>query len=119
MTDNQPGDHDEHRRNHPRKHTEQFLMVFDRTDGHNIGRLMDVSLGGLQLRSSAPVQLHKHYQFSMVLPSEIGSRNTISFDAVCLRSIQAENSDHFYSGFKIDEIDPKYVEILQSLIEQL
>lgn len=119
MTDNQPEDQDAHRRNYPRKHTDQFLMVFDRSDGHNIGRLVDISLGGLQLRSNAPVQLGKQYQFSMVLPSEIGTRNTISFDAVCLRSIQAENSDHFYSGFRLDDIDPTYVDILRSLIEQL
>lgn len=107
------------RRAYPRKQVEQFLMVFDRNSGANIGQLVDISMGGLQLSSKQEMEVDKLYQFSMILPKQIDRRNVLSFDGLCLRAVEAEGAELYYVGFELQNMDAAYVEILRDLIDLL
>ena len=107
------------RRAYPRKQVEQFLMVFDRASGANVGQLVDISMGGLQISSAKEMEIDKVFQFSMILPKEIDLRNVLSFDGLCVRVVEAEADDHYYIGFELKDMDPAYIEILRDLIDLL
>lgn len=107
------------RRVYPRKQVEQFLMVFNRNNGVNVGQLIDISMGGLQLSSSDEMEVDRLYEFSMILPREIDLRNVLSFDATCVRVVEAEADDHYYVGFELQDMNPAYVEVLRDLIDLL
>ena len=99
-----------------RKRLNASLRVFDRRTGHRIGRLVDITMDGLMIVSSEPIEIDSIFQFSMVLPCEIKSSSTVSFTAKSIWCKNANYSHHFGTGFLIEDMFRDDVEILEKLI---
>ena len=106
--------------NSPRKLTRKqlnaSLRVFDVKTGQRAGRLVDITLEGLMIVSTQPIEANETFHFSMVLPSEIKGTNRVSFTCESMWCKAANYSNHFGTGFKIIDMNKEDIDILELLI---
>lgn len=101
-----------------RRNTIYYLEVFDLESGTLLGRLTDITVEGMMLISEKPITADRTYQCRMVLPKEILGRTNIIFDATCVWSRQARNSDFFEAGFRSLIADPGDIDAIEMLIQR-
>ena len=99
-----------------RKRLNASLRVFDRGNGQRAGRLVDITMEGLMIVSTEPIESNRTFHFSMVLPTEIKGNNTVSFSCESMWCKNANYSNHFGTGFRIIEMSTDDIEILELLI---
>lgn len=106
------------RRRTPRKKLSAELNIFDRSTGATVGRLANLSEGGLRLVSKKPVTEGQRVTFSMVLPEVVRGSTTVSFDAIAVWAQQAGYGGDFAAGFRFAEIKPEALEVIRFLLEK-
>ncbi|MGB2249018.1 MAG: response regulator [Alcanivorax sediminis] len=107
----------DHRR-HPRKKLFREMVVFDRSTGGNVGRLMNISVDGFKLFARRDIPPGERLHMGMVLPDQIAGVNTISFDA---KSIWCENLDapgEFQVGFQFVDLNGMTRKVIEDLMEK-
>lgn len=107
----------DHRRN-PRKKLFREMVVFDRSTGGNVGRLMNLSVDGFKLFTRRDLPAGENLQLGMVLPDQIAGVNTVSFDA---RPVWAENLDapgEYQVGFQFVDLSPQTREVIVNLMDK-
>ncbi|MGB1466563.1 MAG: PilZ domain-containing protein, partial [Alcanivorax nanhaiticus] len=107
----------DHRR-HPRKKLFREMVVFDRSTGGNVGRLMNLSPDGFKLFSRRDIEPGQRLHLGMVLPDQIAGVNTISFDA---KSIWCENLDapgEFQVGFQFVNLSGVTRQVIENLMDK-
>ena len=107
----------DHRRN-PRKKLFREMVVFDRSTGGNVGRLMNLSVDGFKLFTRRDLPAGESLQLGMVLPDQIAGVNTVSFDA---RPVWAENLDapgEYQVGFQFVDLSPQTREVIVNLMDK-
>ncbi|MED5431702.1 MAG: response regulator [Pseudomonadota bacterium] len=104
----------DHRR-HPRKKLFREMVVFDRSTGGNVGRLMNISIDGFKLFTRRELPQGEVLQMGMVLPDQIVGVNTISFDARVVWSEVLDAPGEYQVGFQFMEL----AEITRSVVENL
>lgn len=107
----------DHRR-HPRKKLFREMVVFDRSTGGNVGRLMNISVDGFKLFSRRDIAPGERLHMGMVLPDQIAGVNTISFDA---KSVWCENLDapgEFQAGFQFVGLSSATREVIENLMDK-
>ncbi|BAP14234.1 MAG: chemotaxis protein CheY [Alcanivorax borkumensis] len=105
-----------HRRN-PRKRLFREMVVFDRSTGGNVGRLVNLSVNGFKLFSRRALAHGEDLQLGMVLPDQISGVNTVSFDA---RVVWAETLDapgEFQVGFQFQTLNSVTRDVIENLME--
>lgn len=106
-------------RRQTRKRIGTVLRIFDRTNGMNLGRLVNISLDGFKLASREELRVGARYDISTVLPETLAGSNTLSFDAQVVWSrVSDESPNEFHSGFRIIRIGENDLRILVQLIEK-
>lgn len=111
------------RRREPRKRLFRELVVFDRDTGGNVGRLVDLSIGGFRLLLRRDVTPGEQLQLGMVLPERISGVNTMSFNARVVWSGMPEEmtSDEYgvcQAGFQFLDASGVNREIIEILMER-
>lgn len=106
------------RRKHPRKRLSAELTVFDRSTGANVGRLANLSEGGVRLASKRAFVDGQRMTFSLVLPQMIRGSTTMSFDAVVVWTQPAAQNGDQLAGFRFVELKPEALELVRYLIEK-
>ena len=111
----------ESRRKHPRYPLDKHVHVMDRKTGKSLGRIVNVSQGGMMLVDSAPLQEECIYQLTIELESGvIGNAETctIELGVDCLWHTPAvtEKAAVYWSGCEIIDISDKNLELLERLI---
>lgn len=107
----------DHRRN-PRKKLFREMVVFDRSTGGNVGRLMNLSVDGFKLFSRRELPHGEELQLGMVLPDQIAGVNTVSFDA---RVVWAETLDapgEYQVGFQFLTLNAVTRDVVENLMEK-
>ncbi len=107
----------DHRRN-PRKKLFREMVVFDRSTGGNVGRLMNLSVDGFKLFSRRELPHGEELQLGMVLPDQIAGVNTVSFDA---RVVWAETLDapgEYQVGFQFQTLNGVTRDVVENLMEK-
>ncbi len=100
-----------------RKQTDHFLGVYERATEEFLGRLINLSVKGMMMRTVQGMEVGSIYDFRIDLPTPVAGRSFLSFDAECVRSQKSVNSkDRFDVGFKITNIDFKEIETIQYLL---
>ena len=100
-----------------RRHLIYYLRVYDRSTGVLIGHLADITTDGIMLVSEAPIKTDKDFKFKMTLPAELEGSRDITFDASSIWSHKDVNPDFYATGFKIDNIERKDIELIEILID--
>lgn len=105
-----------HRR-YPRKKLFQERIVFDRTTGGNVGRLVNLSLDGFKLILRREVHRGERFQLGMVLPGQIAGANTASFDGKAVWCESLDTPGEFQVGFQFVELSPTGQDVIAQLME--
>ncbi len=94
------------RRKHKRRHSIFYIKVYDQETSKTIGRLVDITTGGMMLVSEKPVPVGTVTKLKMPLPEKIHDIGEISFDAKSVWNGPDVNTDFFDTGFQF--IEPPY-----------
>lgn len=106
-------------RKQARKRVGTVMRLFDRSTGHNLGRLVNISLEGFKLACREEMPVGSRYPISMVLPETLAGSNTLSFDAQAVWCKAAEETPgEFSAGFRIVRISENDLRILVQLLEK-
>lgn len=98
------------RRGQKRQRARYDLNVCDNVTGQPVGKVVDLSIFGLQLLSDEPIGINTNFQLRMSLPSftessglnpEVDVFEQIDFEARSVWSQKYENDEFFLTGFKI------------------
>ncbi|GAA5118748.1 response regulator [Alloalcanivorax gelatiniphagus] len=112
------GDGRRERRGQPRKRMFHELVVFDRGTGGNVGRLINLSVGGFKLLLRRDVAPGEQLELGMVLPDQIGGVNTMSFNARVVWSEGLDEPGEYHAGFQFLELSDANGEIIEILMER-
>lgn len=114
-----PEDLDKTEQRQTRRRIGAMLRVFDRTNGKNLGRLLNVSMEGFKLGSREEMTVRRIYEVSMILPEPLAGSNTLSFDAEPIWCEPADDIPGEYRvGFKIVNISANDSKVLAKMIEK-
>ncbi len=98
-----------------------YLLVFNRTAGHLVGKAVNVSTQGLKLMGREALTADEVYELKMALPKtkpESGTRE-IEFDVRCVWCRKnVVYSDFYDSGLEFRNIAMEDTQQIRSLIEQ-
>lgn len=92
------------------------LKVFNRETGERIGPIGNMSLTGLMLHTAQTLDVGVAYPFALILPVRIRDASSLAFDARCVWSSFDASHRVCFSGFVLDNLTEKNVEIIQTLI---
>lgn len=106
-------------RRFPRKRVYRELVLFDRTTGGNVGRLLNLSEDGFKLFTRQDIEEGDLLQFSMILPEQIQGVNTLSFDARNIWRQEQETPGEYHLGFQFQDITDDKRNIIRTLLEKL
>jgi len=106
------------RRKSVRKRLSADLTLFDRATGTNVGRLLNLSEGGMRVVTKKSFTDGQRSVFSMILPRMINGSTTVSVDAICVWSQQAGYGGDTLVGFRFAEMKPESIEVIRYLLEK-
>jgi CheY-like chemotaxis protein len=105
-------------RRHPRKRMFKELVLFDRDTGGNVGKLLDISMGGFKMFTRQHVEEGQKMALCLVLPNQINGISTMSFEARSQWVHDKEDgSDEFHVGCMFVDINDYNKQIVEALME--
>jgi hypothetical protein len=112
------------RRKHPRHSLRDGARVIDMATGQSVGSIANLSLEGLMLVNSQPLDTDCIYQLSVTIDDDIvyaGKSCDITIGVDCLWSSPAVSKDvsTYWSGCQIIDISDEDLALLKQLIEEL
>ena len=81
------------------------FRVFDDATGNFIGRIGDISEGGILVYGPSRLKLRKLYRLRVDLPEADGNREAVTLDAKTMWSGVDVNPEVFCSGFRFFGLD--------------
>lgn len=106
-------------RKYTRKRTSDYFLVRHLQTNQIIGRMVNVSLGGLVLVANDPLPVHDVYHLKLVFPRVIADKGAITFSAESRWSKYNNHADWWEIGFEIREIELCDVVLLYKVIQQM
>lgn len=103
------------KRRAPRKKAIYYLEVINRDTGLTLGRMVDLTSGGMMLISEQVVPTNGTYTLSMRLPRKIKGVEEIVLEAVSAWSRESKNSDFIETGFRFVELSQETLEVIELL----
>ncbi len=101
-----------------RKKIFREMVVFDRSTGGNVGRLLNISEDGFKLFMRHEGNEGQELPLSMVLPEPIKGVNTLSFDARLIWWNRLDSPGEYHAGFQFTELSPTARGIIEVLIDK-
>jgi hypothetical protein len=92
------------------------LRVFDRDNFRLLGYLADIHTEGMSLISENLPEVDKTHSIRIILPEDFNGQDEIHFSAKLLWRSPYINPLFYQAGFKIQQIEKIYVQLLESLI---
>jgi hypothetical protein len=104
-------------RRHTRRAIPQTVDVTDTMTGDIVGRMGNLSAGGMMLIGSAPLVEEALYQFRFSLPDGRGGLRRIQVGAQQQWSDASAGSGQVWAGFRFIDVPPKDIGFLRSWAE--
>ncbi|MBD3218974.1 MAG: hypothetical protein GF310_11920 [candidate division Zixibacteria bacterium] len=108
----------EEKRKNVRRIPNDYFLVYDRHHGNFIGRLLNMSLGGMMLVSEGPIETSKIFYCRMDLPEKVQGRNNITFDAVSKWCRMNDNTKMYETGYELKDVSKETREIIGILMKK-
>ena len=105
-------------RRYPRKKVFREMVLFDRTTGGNVGRLLNVSVDGFKLSTRKAIDEGQRMALSVVLPEQINGLNTMSFDARVVWCRDEGTGEGCLAGFQFLDMTDTGRCIVEALMER-
>lgn len=105
-------------RKYPRKKMFKEMVIFDKHTGGNVGKLMDISLGGFKMFTRQALGEGQKLSLCLVLPQQINGVSTMTFDARTQWTQEKEQGgNEFYVGMQFAELNDYNKSIVNTLME--
>ena len=101
-----------------RKKMFKEMILFDRSTGSNIGRLLNISVDGFKLFTRQELEEGGKFQLSVVLPEQIFGVNTLSFNARNVWSQEQDSVGEYHAGFQFIDLSETNRNIINALLEK-
>ncbi len=105
------------RRKYKRSRSPKLLPVTDVNTQQCIGRLVDLSLGGMLMMAVQPIPVHRIFQLRVNLPIEINGNNVIEFGAESVWGDPPEHIGTYWAGFQVIDISEYNKESVSELVD--
>jgi c-di-GMP-binding flagellar brake protein YcgR len=102
-------------RRHERYQVTDVIQVFDVFAECPLGRLVDISLGGMLLSSEDAIPLNQIFQTAIVLPGS----TTLELGVESLWSRPSSDGGQVWTGFQLISVSEQDRAVLERLIEAL
>lgn len=109
----------EEKRAYERYSVEFYLSVYDRETDALVGHVVDISLGGLQLLSEAPIPAGEDFRFRMEVSLESGRQETVEFEAWPVWQSEDLNPGFYNAGFQFTDLSPGAAQSVQAIIDEI
>jgi len=106
-------------RGQQRKQPINYLEVYNRESCQFMGRILDITTGGMRLFGEVPFEENNTYEMKLTFPQPIKKIEEVSFDAKCVWCVEYTHSffrGSHSAGFKLTNLSTADRELLESLI---
>ena len=105
-------------RRYPRKKLTREMVMFDRTTGGNVGRLINISIDGFKLATRQSIEPGTRFSLSMVLPEQLQGVTTLSLEGRAVWNQEQDRQNEYQAGFQIVEISELHRSVLEMMMEK-
>ena len=105
------------KRKQVRKIPQFFVGVYDNDQTKSVGRVANISSGGLMVIGKYELTRYANYKISMDLPYAIKEKSQVFFEAQCRWCEKGGRTNLFSSGLEITNISSENSEILAEFLE--
>lgn len=105
-------------RRYARKKLAREMVMFDRTTGGNVGRLINISVDGFKLATRQNIEPGTRFSLSMVLPEQLQGVTTLSLEGRSVWSQEQDRQNEYQAGFQIVEISELHRSVLEMMMEK-
>ena len=104
------------KRIHTRRRMNKFLRLTDRKTGHVLGRVMDMTVGGMMIVSAEGIKNNESLSLSLILPGGFDAAGKVDFDADVVWTKKSGYSSNYASGMKITSISDNDAALIARLV---
>lgn len=105
------------KRSQVRRRMNKFLRVMDRSTGHVLGRVMDMTSNGMMIVSAQGLQDNETLSLSLILPADFETAEKVDFDACVVWANSSGYSSNIATGMKITNISKENSELICRLLK--
>jgi len=105
------------KRKQTRKSPRFFIGVYDNDQTRSVGRVANISSGGLMVIGKCELTRYVNYKISMDLPYAIKEKSQVFFEAQCRWCERGGRTKLYSSGLEITNISSENSEILAEFLE--
>lgn len=95
-----------------------YLKISYRDNGHELGRVVDISTEGMRLSGVEPIQTDRTLSFKLNLPATSRAAGEVVFDAEVIWCRRAKNPGLYHTGIKIKDLPSEKVELIENFLEK-
>ncbi len=93
-----------------------YLRVHDCDTGRLLGRVVDITTGGIRLYSNDRIEPDKTFNLRMDIPGAAGQERHLIFEASSIWCRRSANPDFYETGFQTSSVSPEDSAVIESLI---
>ncbi len=105
------------KRTQQRKRNRNFTKVFDIDTGRCVGRLVNITTGGMMLMTESPFERDATFNFRIVLPRMFDDMLDIEVKAVARWCKRDANPDFWGAGFQFIQIGAEETRVIECVFE--
>ena len=103
-------------RKHLRRRTSDYYLVTDCASNAIVGRVGNLSLGGIMVISTDSIEVGKFCKLRLGLPEKVGGLDSLEFEAECRWSTHNEMAEWWENGFEFRSLPEGCLAMLEQLI---
>jgi len=107
------------RREHRRRNTPHLSMVFDADTDQVLGRLVDITSGGMMLVVNSAIERYKEFHVRIVLPTMVSDRTNLELRARAAWCKKDDNPDYYKAGFEFLDIREEDENLIYSVMHAM
>lgn len=107
---------DDERRRLERHPVSNSLEVYDLSNGHHLGRVVDLHVEGLMLLSEHPIELNRHYALQVNLPMTLNGRREFLLDAESLWHRKSINGSQYWTGLHFTDLPDESRQCIEKMV---
>lgn len=101
-----------------RKRAAHAIMVSNSMTGDTLGRIGNLSLDGLMLIASKPIQEEHYFQVSFPLTTRAHAAHKVEIGVQCLWAEQSRSANAHFAGFRIIDVADSDLPCLRQWVEE-
>ncbi len=107
------------RRRLKRWHLIKYLDVYNKDSDQLLGQLVDITVEGLRLKTTEPVEKNEIYNMKILLTESLENAEEINIRGEAVWVEKEKNSEYFGAGINLIDVTTENKNIISALTHQL